>query len=115
MVERSLKGMSIGAKSLESDDNVDFADRKDVAYVCADGHKTIIPLAAEADAPAQWECRCGKIAYNEEDSDAKKNFDGKPVRTHWDMLLERRSEEELKKLLEKRLQMHREGWFPDYE
>ena len=25
MAERSLRGMSIGAKSLESDDNVDFA------------------------------------------------------------------------------------------
>ena len=27
MAERSLRGMSIGAKSLESDDNVDFAAR----------------------------------------------------------------------------------------
>ena len=33
MAERSLRGMSIGAKSLESDDNVDFAARTDVAYV----------------------------------------------------------------------------------
>lgn len=30
MAERSLRGMSIGAKSLESDDNVDFAARTDV-------------------------------------------------------------------------------------
>ena len=28
MAERSLRGMSIGAKSLESDDNVDFAARR---------------------------------------------------------------------------------------
>lgn len=34
MAERSLRGMSIGAKSLESDDNVEFADRTDVSYVC---------------------------------------------------------------------------------
>ena len=74
MAERSLRGMSIGAKSLESDDNVDFAARNDVAYVCPKGHRTI-----------------------------------------WDMLLERRSEEELATLLEKRLQMHRDGWIPDYE
>ncbi|MCT6837149.1 MAG: RNA polymerase-binding protein RbpA, partial [Bifidobacteriales bacterium] len=40
---------------------------------------------------------------------------GKPTRTHWDMLLERRSEEELQTVLDKRLKMHREGWFPDYE
>ena len=80
MAERSLRGMSIGAKSLESDDNVDFAARNDVAYVC--------PKADEIT---------------------------KPTRTHWDMLLERRSEEELATLLEKRLQMHRDGWIPDYE
>ena len=44
MAERSLRGMSIGAKSLESDDNVDFAARNDVAYVCPKGHRTILPL-----------------------------------------------------------------------
>ena len=31
------------------------------------------------------------------------------------MLLERRTEDELKTLLDKRLQMHRDGWIPDYE
>lgn len=36
MAERSLRGMSIGAKSLESDDNVDFAARNDVAYAQRD-------------------------------------------------------------------------------
>ena len=45
MAERSLRGMSIGAKSLESDDNVDFAARHEVAYVCPQGHRTILPLA----------------------------------------------------------------------
>ena len=45
MAERSLRGMSIGAKSLESDDNVDFAARNDVAYVCPKGHRTILPFA----------------------------------------------------------------------
>ena len=31
------------------------------------------------------------------------------------VLLERRSEDELKKLLDKRLEMHHSGWIPDYE
>ena len=31
------------------------------------------------------------------------------------MLLERRSEDELKKLLDKRLEMRHSGWIPDYE
>ena len=33
MAERSLRGMSIGAKSLESDDNVDFAARRNPGRV----------------------------------------------------------------------------------
>ena len=96
MAERSLRGMSIGAKSLESDDNVDFAARSEVAYICPKGHRTILPFA-------------------EGDGDEEANEIAKPTRTHWDMLLERRSEDELKKLLDKRLEMHHSGWIPDYE
>lgn len=118
MAERSLRGTNIGAKSLESDVGVDFASRTDVAYVCPDGHRTIVPFSADAEVPEKWECRCGKIAVREnadgtEEEDDKSSK--KPQRTHWDMLLERRTIPELQKLLEKRLQMHREGWFPDYE
>lgn len=54
MAERSLRGMSIGAKSLESDDNVDFAARTDVAYVCPKGHRTILPFAEGAEFPDEW-------------------------------------------------------------
>ena len=114
MAERSLRGMSIGAKSLESDQNVDFAARNDVAYVCPNGHRTILPFAEGAEVPNEWECHCGSIARLEGD-DAEGDEISRPTRTHWDMLLERRDEEELKELLDKRLQMHREGWFPDYE
>ena len=115
MAERSLRGMSIGAKSLESDDNVDFAARMEVAYVCPRGHRTILPFAEGADIPSEWECRCGATAHREDDKDNTGADVAKPTRTHWDMLLERRSEDELKTLLDKRLQMHRDGWIPDYE
>ena len=54
-------------------------------------------------------------ARREGDEDREGDEISKPTRTHWDMLLERRTEDELKTLLEKRLQMHRDGWFPDYE
>ena len=114
MAERSLRGMSIGAKSLESDANVDFAAREETAYVCPNGHRTILPFAEGAEVPETWECRCGATAHLEGD-DTHPDEIAKPTRTHWDMLLERRSEEELKELLEKRLQMHRDGWVPDYE
>ena len=115
MAERSLRGMSIGAKSLESDTNVDFAARTEVAYICPRGHRTILPFAEGADYPNEWECRCGATAHREDDKDGEADEITKPTRTHWDMLMERRTEDELKALLEKRLQMHRDGWFPDYE
>ena len=69
MAERSLRGMSIGAKSLESDDNVDFAARSEVAYICPKGHRTILPFAEGAEIPDEWECRCGTIAHREGDGD----------------------------------------------
>ena len=115
MAERSLRGMSIGAKSLESDDNVDFAARMEVAYVCPRGHRTILPFAEGADIPSEWECRCGATAHREDDKGNTGDDVAKPTRTHWDMLLERRSEDELNTLLDKLLQMHRDGWIPDYE
>ena len=115
MAERSLRGMSIGAKSLESDDNVDFAARKDVTYVCPQGHRTILPMSADVEAPESWECRCGQIAHREDVDDVADENGSKPQRTHWDMLMERRTEEELSELLKKRLKMHEDGWIPDYE
>ena len=65
MAERSLRGMSIGAKSLESDSNVDFAAREEVAYVCPNNHRTILPFAEGAEIPDEWECRCGSSARRE--------------------------------------------------
>ena len=115
MAKRSLRGMSIGAKSLESDDNVDFAARVEVAYVCPKGHRTILPFAESADLPNEWECRCGATAHRENEEDEQPDEITKPTRTHWDMLMERRSEDELAALLEKRLKMHHDGWIPDYE
>ncbi len=115
MAERSLRGMSIGAKSLESDDNVDFAARTEVSFICPKGHRTILPFAEGAEIPNEWECRCGSTAHREDESNEVADDIVKPTRTHWDMLLERRSEDELKALLDKRLAMHHDGWIPDYE
>ena len=62
-----------------------------------------------------WISRRETTSHREGDEDREADEISKPTRTHWDMLLERRTEDELKTLLEKRLQMHRDGWFPDYE
>ena len=108
MPDRSLRGMSIGAKSMESDEGVEFAPRFEAYYDCPEGHVTILPFSTEADVPPTWECRCGKIATLR-DAKAPDEKPGKPQRTHWDMLMERRTEDDLKVLLEERLDMLRTG------
>ncbi|MBQ3828912.1 MAG: RNA polymerase-binding protein RbpA [Aeriscardovia sp.] len=108
MAERSLRGRSIGAKSLESDEGVVLAARREVTYVCPEGHRTIIPFAVQAAAPTTWVCHCGRTCVQENSEDDLLES-GKPKRSHYDMLLERRTEEELKKLLAERLEKHANG------
>lgn len=63
-------------------------------------------FAAEAEAPETWECRsCGDAATLMVDSKpvVVARGEDKAPRTHWDMLLERRSRAELEELLEERL------------
>ena len=102
MPDRSLRGMSIGAKSMESDEGVDFAPRNQTFYDCPNGHTIILPFAEDAEIPPRWECRCGEEALLR-DVDQPEEKPAKPPRTHWDMLLERRSEAELQELLDERL------------
>ncbi|GAA1159192.1 RNA polymerase-binding protein RbpA [Ornithinicoccus hortensis] len=107
MAERSLRGTNLSWLSFESDEGVTFSERQMVSYTCPEGHVSELPFSVEAEIPPLWECRCGL--------DAKLN-DGpepeakavKPQRTHWDMLLERRTIPELEELLEERLALLRE-------
>lgn len=103
MGERALRGTRLGATSYENDRNTDLAPRQDVSYTCAKGHTFQVPFAAEAEVPPTWECRtCGLTAWRVDGElpEAKK---AKPARTHWDMLLERRSIEDLEEVLNERL------------
>ena len=103
MSDRVLRGTRLGSVSYESDRHTEFAPRLRVTYDCPEGHQTDMPLAAEADVPPRWECRvCGASALlrDGEQPEAKPT---KPARTHWDMLLERRSVQELEEVLAERL------------
>jgi RNA polymerase-binding protein len=108
MSDRSLRGSNLGSRSMESDSGVALAPRQTVEYVCPEGHVTAVPLSVEAEVPALWQCRCGADALMRDGSrpDAKP---GKPPRTHWDMLLERRTVAELEDLLSERLELLRSG------
>ena len=99
MSDRSLRGMRLGAQSLESEAGVEPAARQRVEYRCEDGEQVFVIFAAEAEIPATWTSKTGKEAFLV-DGDKPEEDGGKPVRTHWDMLLERRSMEELEETLQ---------------
>jgi len=107
MADRSLRGMRLGAQSLQSEEGVSFSPRASYTYVCANcGRETAMVFAAEAEAPDTWECRyCGHEATLLVDDKPVEvdRGEAKAARSHWDMLLERRTEAELEELLQERL------------
>ena len=109
MADRALRGMKIGANSLESDENVELAPRVHARYDCPNGHVIRLPFAVDADMPPVWTCRlCGAEALLQ-DATRPEPKPGRRVRTHWDMLMERRTIPELEELLEERLDLLRSG------
>ncbi len=103
MSDRVLRGSRLGSVSYESDRNTEFAPRSLTTYDCPLGHETAVPFAAEADIPFTWECRVCGSAAKQRDGLPPEEKAVKPARTHWDMLLERRSIAELEEVLAERL------------
>lgn len=108
MADRTLRGMSIGARSMESEEGVEFAPRIEAVYDCPHGHQVALTFSVEANPPLVWECRCGAEAKLRDGGTPEPRMT-KPVRTHWDMLLERRTIGELEELLAERLDLLRAG------
>ncbi len=102
--ETSLRGTRLGTTSYENVDHVELAPRHVVTYHCPEGHTVTIPFADEAEVPVVWECRCGAVALVT-DGVLPEEKPVKPARTHWDMLLERRTIEDLEVLLQERLEL----------
>ena len=111
MADRSLRGMRLGTQSLQSEEGVEFSPRKKSQYRTADGTVFEVVFAADAEVPGTWESpKSGQEGV-------LLDFDGEPVvseqveakvpRSHWDMLLERRTRAELEELLEERLELLR--------
>jgi hypothetical protein len=109
MAERALRGSRLGAVSYENDKGTELAERQMIVYVCPNRHRLEVPLSVEAEVPATWECKfCGATATKANAASAS----GEPLRvkaprTHWDMLLERRSIPELEVILQERLDLLR--------
>ena len=111
MAERTLRGARLGGQSFEDERGIEFAARQQVGYRCPQAHEFEITMSVEADVPAVWECpRCGAEAMNVSGILPEVKAE-KPARTHWDMLLERRSIAELEDILNERLEevRHRRG------
>jgi RNA polymerase binding protein RbpA len=103
MAERALRGTRLGATSYENDRNTDLAPRQEVTFDCPKGHRFSVPFAAEAEIPAKWECRVCGAAATTATGDQPSAAKAKPPRSHWDMLLERRSISDLEDVLAERL------------
>ncbi|PZE84316.1 RNA polymerase-binding protein RbpA [Curtobacterium sp. MCBD17_032] len=111
MADRSLRGMRLGSQSLQSEDGVELSERKRAVYQAVSGETFDVVFSAEAEVPAIWsDPRTGmegRLLGEDGTPVEVAAEDVKAPRTHWDMLLERRSREELEELLQERLQVLR--------
>jgi hypothetical protein len=106
MADRALRGMRLGTQSMETAAGAELAERTDVVYDCPNGHVVTMPFSVEAEVPAIWDCHCGTVALLRHGKMPEPG-NVKVQRTHWDMLLERRTIGELEELLDERLEVLR--------
>jgi hypothetical protein len=107
MSQQTMRGMRLGAQSLESELGVNYSARTVHTYQCANDHVSEITFAADAEVPQVWQCKnCPQQSVLVE---AGKKVElelveEKAGRSHWEMLLERRSREELEEILQERIE-----------
>ena len=105
MSQQTMRGMRLGAQSLESEVGVVYNPRAHHIYQCARGHQTNVVFALEAELPESWQCKTcpefGMLVTEGKVMDV--NFEERTGRSHWEMLLERRTHAELEEILQERL------------
>ncbi|HWK20041.1 MAG TPA: RNA polymerase-binding protein RbpA [Microbacteriaceae bacterium] len=111
MADRSLRGMRLGAQSFQSEEGVDFVDRITASYRSEDGTTFDVVFAVDAEIPPRWENprtnQSGVLLDAAGNLVEDEQAEERAQRTHWDMLLERRSIPELEELLAERLEIMR--------
>lgn len=111
MADRTLRGMRLGSQSMQSEEGVEFAERQRAQYRTTDGEVFDVVFAADAELPDVWESpksgREGVLLAPDGTPVDIEVGEAKPARTHWDMLLERRTRDELEELLQERLELLR--------
>lgn len=111
MADRSLRGMRLGAQSFQSEEGVEYSPRKRVNYQAEDGTTFEVTFAEDAEVPGVWESARtgvqGRLIAEDGTLVEVEEAAGRPQRTHWDMLLERRTRAELEEILQERLEILR--------
>lgn len=111
MAERNLRGMRLGSQSLQSEVGVEFVPRRKSVYRTADGSTFEVTFASDAEIPEVWESprsgQEGRLVAEDGSLVESVVVETKAPRTHWDMLLERRTRPELEELLQERLALLR--------
>jgi len=101
MASDSLRGARLGSASFEDAVGVTLSPRQTTEYVCVNQHNTAIIFSADADVPTSWDCKhCSETAkLKNPNPDAPAEPEAKVARTHLEILLERRTREDLEILL----------------
>lgn len=106
MSQQTMRGMRLGTQSLESDKGIHYSARNKHLYQCVNEHVSEIVFSAEAEVPSTWQCKScpaqGTLLADGKKITLEASEDKVP-RSHWEMLLERRTREELEEILQERL------------
>lgn len=99
----SMRGSRLGYTSYEIDPGVN-APRKITTFICPNEHVFELPFSIDADEiPDTWLCDCGESALRKGAGKVTKKI-LKPAKSHYDMLVERRSKKDLESLLKERVE-----------
>jgi hypothetical protein len=106
MAQQTMRGIRLGAHSLESEIGVNYSPRNKHSFQCSNSHISELVFAQDAELPNTWQCKsCPEQAVLLTDGKLTKLDlnELKIPKSHWEMLLERRSKEDLEEILQERI------------
>jgi len=100
--------MRLGSQSFQTEEGVEYSPRKKVTYLAEDGTSFEVVFAEEAEVPEVWDSprtgQSGRLLGDDGAVVETEEAETRSPRTHWDMLLERRTRAELEEILQERLE-----------
>ena len=109
MADRTLRGSRMGAVSYETEYGAEPAPRNRGLFEPRVRQAASPPSPSHTSlcSPSTWECRLDGATAQLVDGPAPEAKKTKPARTHWDMLMERRTVADLEEVLAERLDVLR--------